>query len=177
MTQVQCEISEKFPLTPPKQWGTLLPLNSNSIYYCHKKLKLKGGFPFLSDKKTKREMSRVAGMGTRSHGLLVCTGHLSIAPHYFSRGPFLSGPILLSPLLFPSQALILYVIIYVFISVGVQNLPFPLTVSSRRPAKFCICFVMGLQYPAQARPTELPINICEKREWVFAGHWDLLTFP
>lgn len=161
MTQVQCEISETSPLTPPRQWGTLLPLNSNSIY-CHRKLK--GGFPFLSDEKAKREMFRVARMGTRSHGLLVCTGPLSTLPHYLFRKAFLGGPILPSPLLFPFKALSPYVIIHVFISVGVQSLLFPLTVSSRRPAKVYICFILSLQYPAQARPTEFPINTCEKKE-------------
>lgn len=122
MTQGQCETSEKSPLPPSQAVGSLLPVNSDSIYYCHRRLKLKGGFPFLSDEKTKGEVSKAAQSGSqipRSAGL-----HWPSlpSPYHIFREAFPDGPSPSSPPWFPLKALIPYGITCVRICAGVQCL-------------------------------------------------------
>ena len=118
MTQGQCDISEKSPLTPLRQWRTLLPMNSDRMYYGHRKLKPKGDFPSCQMRRLK---GKWPGRGTRSSWSAGFAGPLSTAPHHLFREASPGGPIP-CPGLFPSGAHIPNVIIQVLICVSVQPL-------------------------------------------------------
>lgn len=114
MTQVQCEISVKSPLTPPRQWGTLLSLNSNSTFYCHRKLQVKGDFPSC-------QMRRLKG---KCPDAMVCWLALA-SPLYLSTSserPSLVAPPLLLCCFFSKHSFHMYLCVYLC---GCAMPPFP----------------------------------------------------
>lgn len=133
--------------------GNLLPVNSDSIYDCHRKSELKGGFPFLSDEKTKGKYPKQPGMEARSHGPLAHTSPLFLHLGASSEGPALMAPPLLLFCCFLSRHSF-SVELYRCVSVWAPNAC--LSNCHLLEARGCICFIVELQCPAHSQPHRVP---------------------
>lgn len=129
-------------MTPPRPWGTLLPLNSDSIYYCHRKLKLKGDFPSCQMRRLEGKCPEWPGMGTSSRGLLACTGLLRCTSSPLRGGLPCRPHTSFSVVSFQSAHSTC-----VYLCAGAMR---------DVPTGCELCFILEVQYPAQRQAHRVP---------------------